>query len=118
MPVPGFRVVLPLLLCLLVIDPVCSTTSSIKLQMDPQSVEASLQMHTKDIVLRMRMHCNIAYNALFSTVHYCYNGKQYVTVRMWLFYSYLYISMHYIVHKIIKIIFADFLLKLVVCHVF
>ncbi len=52
------------------------------------SVEASLQMHTKDIVLRMRMHCNIAYNALFSTVHYCYNGKQYVTVRMWLFYSY------------------------------
>ncbi len=41
MPVPGFRVVLPPLL--LVIDPVFSTTFSIKLQMDPQSVEASLQ---------------------------------------------------------------------------
>ncbi len=46
MPVLGFRVVLPLLLCLLVIDLVCSTMFSINLQINPQSVEASLHQES------------------------------------------------------------------------
>ena len=44
MPVSGLRVALSLLLCLLVIDPDCTTKIIIKLQMDPHSPEASLQV--------------------------------------------------------------------------
>ncbi len=46
MPVLGFRVVLPLLLCLLVIDLVCSSMFSINLQINPQSVEVLLHQES------------------------------------------------------------------------
>ena len=44
MPVFALRVALSLLLCLLVIDPDCTTKITIKLQMDPHFAEASLQL--------------------------------------------------------------------------
>ncbi len=68
MPIPGFRVVLPLLLCLLVIDPVCSTRFSIKLQMDPQSVEASLHYKRAPIVEKSKTNRMMMKNTVNSVI--------------------------------------------------
>ncbi len=48
MPVPGLWVILPLLLCLLVIDPVCSTTFSIKLHFNQNWSSICWSLITED----------------------------------------------------------------------
>uniref|UniRef100_A0A4W5NCV1 Retrotransposon gag domain-containing protein n=1 Tax=Hucho hucho TaxID=62062 RepID=A0A4W5NCV1_9TELE len=71
MPVPGLRFALSLLLCLLAIDPVCTTKIVIKLQMDPHSPGASLQKTspTHDPAALVQMSTEISTQANQLAIH-------------------------------------------------